>query len=521
MYKFIPTAAGNYTSGSLYVLTTTSALGTGTWVQVPNSNQSERNNTVANSTSLGAYNFNGIEDVEQGPDGKIYFAAKGPGVIYRFNDNGTTVSNLEVFVASTNYDVDGAGPFASEAWGIGNDNLAFDGEGNLWVLQDGSRNHIWVVGPGHTAITPSVRLFATTPAGSEPTGITFSPDYKFLFISFQHPSTTNTAAQLDAEGNNVIFNTHTTVVIARKEFLGIPVCSAPTGLNSTGITSTGATVAWSTISGAVGYDVDYKINTSSTWISAATNTTLTSINLSGLVPNTVYDWRVRTNCTSNSSVYSAAQFTTLNSGTCPGIYDISTNGTTTGAATIPLNTDIKGTISPSGDQDHYRLVFTTGGAIAVTLTTLPANYELRLLNSGGIALATSANKNLTSETINYNVNAGTYYVRVYPKGSANSSSCYTLRVASASASVIESNLEWRSNLIKIFPNPVKDKLNITITGNGIPVIKIINMMGQTIYHYKLNTISSQVFDMSHLKPGSYFLILQNGNEVKTAKFIKE
>jgi hypothetical protein len=318
----------------------------------------------------------------------------------------------------------------------------------------------------------------------------------------------------------VIFNTHTTVVIARKEFLGVPVCSAPSGLNSTGITSTGATIAWSAISGAVGYDVDYKINTSSTWISAATNTTLTSKNLSGLAPNTVYDWRVRTNCTVNSSVYSATQFTTLNSSTCPGIYDISTNGTISGAATIPLNTDIKGTISPSGDQDHYRLVFTTGGSITVTLTTLPANFELRLLNSGGTVLATSANKNTISETINYNVIAGTFYVRVYPKGNANSSSCYTLRVASTTASLIGTNLESRSSLFQIFPNPAQDKLNISIPGNGNPVIKIINMMGQTIHHYKLNTGSSQVLDISHLKTGSYILILQNGNEIKKAKFIK-
>ena len=27
----------------------------------------------------------------------------------------------------------------------GNDNLAFDGEGNLWVLQDGGHDYIWVV----------------------------------------------------------------------------------------------------------------------------------------------------------------------------------------------------------------------------------------------------------------------------------------------------------------------------------------------------------------------------------------
>ena len=220
LYKYVPSAAANFVSGSLYVLQTTSALGTGTWQLLNNSTKADLNNTVSQSTAAGAYNFNGIEDVEIGPDGTIYFAAKGPGVVYRLRDNGSTVSELEVFVASTNYDVDGTGPFAPEPWGLGNDNLAFDNEGNLWVLQDGTRNHIWVVGPGHTSISPNVRLFATTPAGSEPTGITFTPDNRFMFLSFMHPSTSNTQTQTDAAGTAVVFNTHTTVVVARKEFLG-------------------------------------------------------------------------------------------------------------------------------------------------------------------------------------------------------------------------------------------------------------------------------------------------------------
>jgi sugar lactone lactonase YvrE len=226
IYKFVPTVPGNFSSGALSVLITTGALGTGTWATVPNGDVTQRNNTVSASSALGAFNFNGVEDVEIGPDGMIYFAAKDAGRVYRFRDLGTTVDMLSVFVESTTYDVDGAGPFAPEPWGIGNDNLAFDGEGNLWVLQDGSRNHIWVVGSTHTAATPNVRLFATTPLGSEPTGITFTPDYKFMFLSFQHPSGSNTAAQTDAAGASVVFNTHTSVVIARTENLG-PLATLP------------------------------------------------------------------------------------------------------------------------------------------------------------------------------------------------------------------------------------------------------------------------------------------------------
>jgi putative membrane-bound dehydrogenase-like protein len=219
IYKFIPTAPGNFSSGNLYVLETSAALGTGMWKQIANTTKAERNNTIALSTTAGAYNFQRIEDVEIGPDGKIYFASTATGRIYRFTDAGTSVSNLGVFVESTNYDTDGSGPFAPAKFEWP-DNLAFDGEGNLWVLQDGGDNHIWVVSPAHTAAAPAIKVFANTPRGSEPTGITFSPDYKFMFISLQHPNPLNTIAQPDAAGNNIIFDTHTTLVIARKENLG-------------------------------------------------------------------------------------------------------------------------------------------------------------------------------------------------------------------------------------------------------------------------------------------------------------
>lgn len=234
IYKFVPAVPGVFSSGVLYVLQTTGSLGTGTWVAVANSTVADRNNCRSLSQAAGAYNFNGVEDVEIGPDNKIYFAAKAEGKIYRFVDNGTAgtatdVTGLEVFAGNSsyptlsNYDVDGAGPLGTESWGTGNDNLCFDSEGNLWVLQDGVRNHIWVIAPTHTQAFPQVRLFAKTPAGCEPTGITFSPDYNFLFLSFQHPSGSNSTSQTDAASTSVIFNTHTTVVIARTENLGSPV----------------------------------------------------------------------------------------------------------------------------------------------------------------------------------------------------------------------------------------------------------------------------------------------------------
>ena len=249
VYKFVPDVPGQFSSGNLYVLQTTGSLGSGTWKKVANTTKGERNTTASLATTAGGYNFNRVEGIELGPDGKVYFAATTSGRIYRFTDDGNSVSSLEVFVESSDYDVDGSGPYAPIPWGTGADNLAFDGEGNLWVLQDGGLHYIWVVSPTHTAANPGVRLFATLPEGSEPTGITFSPDYKFLFLSVQHPNTTNTASQIDATGASIIFNTHTTVVIARKEYLGmanavLPLTFSPLSLKKN---AGGMDIAWTAI----------------------------------------------------------------------------------------------------------------------------------------------------------------------------------------------------------------------------------------------------------------------------------
>ena len=226
VYKFIANQAGNLSEGVLFVLKLDSILQfgeptntNGSWLPIGNSTQSERNNTHQIALDLGATSFYGIEDVEIGPDGFIYFASKGHGRIYRFIDNDSTISQFETFVGGRNYEILTQDSSYNEPWGIGNDNLAFDGEGNLWVLQDGSKDFIWVVKNGHTQENPLVEIFASTPKGCEPTGITFSPDKRFLFMSLQHPDSTNILQQ-DASGNFVQFNKSSMIVIARKEFLG-------------------------------------------------------------------------------------------------------------------------------------------------------------------------------------------------------------------------------------------------------------------------------------------------------------
>lgn len=231
LFKFIAYQKGNFGSGNLYVLKKGSLLdSTGVWVMVPNSTQPERNNVIAFCNSIGATNFDRIEDVELGPDGKIYFAATTTGRIYRLTDNDTTISQFEIYVNNQIYPIQTPSGIMNFSWTAGTDNLAFDPEGNLWALRDGGGGYILVVGSSHTSSNPDIRIFGQAPSGAEPTGINFSPDGRFIFLSIQHPLASNTLVNYDAGGSAVIFNKAITLVVSRKEFLGNSVDAIISGI---------------------------------------------------------------------------------------------------------------------------------------------------------------------------------------------------------------------------------------------------------------------------------------------------
>lgn len=301
------------------------------------------------------------------------------------------------------------------------------------------------------------------------------------------------------------------------------ICNAPTGLSSSAVTTTGATVSWTAVSGALNYNVDYKPNSSATWINAVTGTTSTSVNLSGLTSATLYDWRVRTNCSGSNSTYAAAQFTTLPTTGCANTLDTSTNGTISGAATIPFNTDVTGLISPSGDIDHYKFVITTSGTITITLRTLPGDYDLKLLNSAGTQIAISQAGSTSNESISRTVSAGTYYAQVYGYNGANSTTtCYTLRVqlgtASRGADLITSDVQK----VHVFPNPANNVVNISLPGvKGKSDVSMFDVNGRVVLRREVSMVNTQL-DISALPAGVYIMRIKNGvREVSMTKIIKQ
>ena len=228
-YKFVADTPEDLSSGDLYVLKLDGTMdsdfepstATGTWVPVPNSTPAEANNVTSFAVNtVGATTFSGIEDAEISPvDGMVYFAVKGnAGKVYRFMDGDSTFTNFETFVGGQAYVLESNGQQVVADWFGGQDNLTFDDRGNLYVLQDGGNNYIWLVGANHTQDNPAVEIFFHTPNGAEPTGMTFTPDFRYMFMSVQHPSAGS--IQEDVAGFRVTHNRDVAICIAREEFLG-------------------------------------------------------------------------------------------------------------------------------------------------------------------------------------------------------------------------------------------------------------------------------------------------------------
>jgi hypothetical protein len=75
----------------------------------------------------------------------------------------------------------------------------------------------------------------------------------------------------------------------------VNTCGIPTNCQVSLLTGTSCTLSWSVVSGACSYSIRVKLKGATTWL-AVGNPTKNTCKLTGLSPNTSYEWQVLTNC---------------------------------------------------------------------------------------------------------------------------------------------------------------------------------------------------------------------------------
>ncbi len=313
-----------------------------------------------------------------------------------------------------------------------------------------------------------------------------------------------------------------------------PACGVPANLAAGSITTGSASLSWSAVSGALSYTLQWKLNSGSTWTTVS-GLTGTSYPLSGLVASTAYNFRVLTVCSENSSAYATAVTFTTAAAACSDTYE--PNNTLATARLVTPNITLQALVSTGTDIDWFQFAnSSTQRNIKVTLTGLPANYNLLLYRGGSTQVGSSSNTGTTSEQIILN-NASistAYRVRVIGSTTAFSSTqCYTLTIQISSTPFAmpegmvgggdDQTSAFMDLGIALFPNPASDALNITLPGSeGTTYVELLDGMGRTMATYSRGgseTISNMVMNVSGYPSGLYMVRVTQGDAVLTQRVV--
>jgi hypothetical protein len=242
---------------------------------------------------------------------------------------------------------------------------------------------------------------------------------------------------------------------------------------------------------------------------------------------------VLTVCGGGSSAYSGAvSFTTSSITTCSDNYE--PNNTNGGARTIAANGSITARIGSATDVDWFKFANTSATPnIRVTLSNLPANYNMKLYRGTGL-LATSANTGTANEQITYysSTISSNYKVNVYGvSGAYNASACYTLTVQLSSTFFstgnmtdgVEEVMPETSGGVQVFPNPANSILNIVLPASEeVAQVDLLDAMGRmvnAITSQALNADQRFLIDISAMESGLYFVRATRGSQVDVQRLV--
>jgi len=215
------------------------------------------------------------------------------------------------------------------------------------------------------------------------------------------------------------------------------------------------------------------------------------------------------------------------------------NETLAAGKAVGVNVNNTAYVCPATDVDWYQFTSSaTNNNLKITLTTLPADYELQLYNAAGTLLYSSTSAGTTSETITYNAApAATYFVKVYGyNGATSNTTAYTLRVSTQTSAWLTapttpgttaaSRLAPTAKPVVTITNPVAagSQALLTVTGyDGPAELLLRNAQGQLVgpgNHAQLTSAQPLSYALpAGLQPGVYVLTVQLPNQVEYKKLL--
>ncbi|MBD2021059.1 FG-GAP repeat protein, partial [Leptolyngbya sp. FACHB-36] len=168
-------------------------------------------------------------------------------------------------------------------------------------------------------------------------------------------------------------------------------------------------------------------------------------------------------------------------------------------------------------EDYYQFNLNVASSLDLSLTELAANLDVQLLNSNGTLIQSGTQSGSTPESIRRNLEAGTYYVRVF---AAEGNSSYRLSLRLNNSPVLVTNA----------PLSLNEGNSANLTRDLLRVTDADNLAEQLVYTVNsLPTTGSLLLDGASLGVGGTFsqvdlddgrrlVYQQNGSEALTDSF---
>ena len=320
--------------------------------------------------------------------------------------------------------------------------------------------------------------------------------------------------------------------------------SAPTNLSASGTTSVATTLSWTASTDNVGV-TGYDVYSGSTLLG---NTATTSASITGLTASTTYSFSVKAkDAAGNASASSNVLSVTTGSTTNPPVSYCASKGNSTSDEKI--NKVVFGTINntstgTAGYENFTAQIANVNKGTAYTITITPKwtstkynegyavfidyNGDGDFADAGETVFTKAASKTTPvsgSITIPASAVTGNTRMRVSMKYNGIPTSCetfsygqvedYTLNIKAAGtvAGLVGLNTE---NAVNVYPNPVKDVLNINAKGDYN--YQLISTDGKIV---KNGNQSESAINVQNLPTGMYIMKITQDGKTSSHKVIKK
>ncbi|MCB0699835.1 MAG: T9SS type A sorting domain-containing protein [Chitinophagales bacterium] len=324
-------------------------------------------------------------------------------------------------------------------------------------------------------------------------------------------------------------------------------CPQPTGPNTSNVTMTGATLSWTAPAGyntfVSDFVVAYRPYGSNTWISLG-HTSTNTMNVTGLQASTTYEWCVNQTCPYFISAPLIATFTTAgctsagnNSTEWISHFKLGSINRNSGAENGGyVQTNNSTNLSAGSNRNRTEIAVGNNGSFSKKAFEIFIDYNDNGVYESNESIYSGTIKNTKtmkfSISIPSNAPSGSHGMRVImARNGTNISGCisgfngetedYTVNITGGSnkPTALPTVVEEAEALV-LYPNPVGDKLNITVP-TGVTVLTVYDVMGKQIHQQYVADKQVQI-NVSDWPATQYILqaIYENGRkEIKRfAKF---